>query len=92
MEGIKTQQSTEDFLHIILMFQEANPCLWDNPGKPMTSIKIIFPIREWGAIEPCIFVASCLAMFPEEVSSVDPNFERQIFIHNMESTMIIIRK
>ena len=49
--------------HIMLMFQEASPCLWINPGKPMTIITFLVIIRACGAIEPCLFVAYFLSYF-----------------------------
>ena len=58
----------------------------------MTIIKFLFLIRACGVIGPCLFVASYLTMFPKAVSSVDPTFERHIFLHNMESIRIIRRK
>ena len=45
-----------------------------------------------GSIEPFLFVAYVLAMFPTTVSSVHPTFQRHIFLHNMESIRTISRK
>ena len=77
--------------HIMLMFQEASIFLWINPGKTRTIIKFPVLIRACGAIEPCIFVAF-LIVFPTAVYYFHPTKERTIFIHNMESNMIIRRK
>ena len=92
MEGRKTQQSTETLWHEMLILQEAITCLWTNPGKPMTIMKFLFLIISCGSIKPCIFVTSYLTMFPIAISSVHPTKENQIFLHNMESISIIIRK
>ena len=74
------------------MFQEKNPFLWTNTGKPMTIIKYLVLIRACGAIEPCIFVAYFSTMFPTTESSVHPTFQRNIFLCNMESIMTISRR
>ena len=74
------------------MFQEASPCHYTNPGKILTIIKFLVFILACGAIEPCLFVASNLNMFPTAVSSVDTTFHSQIFPQNMKSFWTIIRK
>ena len=91
MEGRQTKQSTEKLWHIILMLQEASPCRGIDPGKPTTIIKVLRIIISCGAIEPCLFVASFLIIFPTAVSAVDSTFQRQIFLHNMESIRTISR-
>ena len=58
----------------------------------MIIIKSTFIIRECGAIEPCLFVAYYLTMFPIALSCVYPTVERHIFIHNTYSIRIIRRK
>ena len=58
----------------------------------MTIIKCLVFIRACGAIEPCIFVASFLTMFPTAVSSMDSTFQRHMFLQNMESFRTIGRK
>ena len=92
MEERQTQQSTGKLWHIILMFQETSSCLWTYPGKLMTIIKFLFLIIACVSIEPYLFVASFLAMFPTEVSSINSTLERHIFLHNMESIMTTRRK
>ena len=61
--------------------------LLKNSGKTMTIIKFLV-----GAIEPCLFVAYYLTMFPTAVSSVDPTFQMHIFLHSMESIRTISSK
>ena len=58
----------------------------------MTIIKILVFVRACGAIEPCLFIAYYSTMFPTAVSSVDPTFQRYIFLHNMYSISIDSRK
>ena len=58
----------------------------------MTIVEFLVFVRSCGAIEPCLFVAYYSTMFPTAVSSVDPKFQRQIFLHNMESSRSISRK
>ena len=89
MEVIQTKQSTEKLWHRILIFQEASPCIWNNPGKPMKIIKFLVLIRACGEIEPCIFVVFFWPCFLQHYPH--PNLERNKFIHNIESISIIRR-
>ena len=58
----------------------------------MIIIKFLFIIRACGSIEPFIFVAYYFTKFTAAVSSSDPTFESQTFLHNMDSIRVIIRK
>ena len=58
----------------------------------MTIIKSLVLIRACEAIEPSLFVAYYLTMFPSEVFSVEPNFQMHIFLRNMDSSRSINRE
>ena len=55
-------------------------------------INFIFLIRACEAIEPCLFVAYFLIVFPTADSCVESNLDIHIFIHNMDSISTIRRK
>ena len=74
------------------MFQEEIPWLWIYPGNLTKIIKSLVFIISCGSIEPCLFVAYFSTMFPTTVSSVQPTFQRNGFLHNMDNIRIIIRK
>ena len=58
----------------------------------MTVIKFLVFVRERGAIEPGLFIASFIIMFPRAVSYFHPATVRLICIHCMSMVRIIRRQ